>query len=130
MGPSVLDLVIYAEDTLGVFVDYTPDLPAGVHGAWLPHLDLIVLADGLHPTRERCTLAHELGHAHYRHPACRGDVRLERQADRWAANLLISPAEYELAERLYGPHPGALARELGVTTHLVRVWRNQHRRTS
>lgn len=51
----------------------------------------------------------------------------ENRADRFAANLLITEDEYRQAEMLYGPHPGAIAHELGVTNHLVAVWRNTHR---
>lgn len=46
----------------------------------------------------------------------------ERAADRWAARMLISPVEYELEERLYGPSPNLIARELGVTTHILATW--------
>ena len=37
--------------------------------------------------------------------------------------MLISPVEYAAAERTYGPHPARIAHELGVTVHLVDVWR-------
>lgn len=67
------------------------------------------------------TLAHEVGHAVF------DDVgttpAIERRASEMGASLVISPAEYEAAERLVGPHPGALAVELGVTRHLVEAWR-------
>lgn len=75
---------------------------------------------------QRVTLAHELGHAHYGHTWTDNPDRhtmQERMADRYAANLLISPAEYALAEHLVGPHPGAIARELGITRRLVELWR-------
>jgi len=77
-------------------------------------------------------LAHELGHA------LTGDVptgiqhfdqRMERAADMTAANMLISHADYAAAEALYGAHDGAIARELGVTTHLLAVWRATYERT-
>ena len=79
----------------------------------------------------RCTLAHELAHA------VAGDeptgiawldARMERIADERAARWLITPAAYAAAETLVGPHPGALARELGVTIHVLTTWRGLHER--
>jgi hypothetical protein len=54
---------------------------------------------------------------------------MERAADMTAANMLISHTDYAAAEALYGPHPGAIARELGVTTHTLAVWRDTYERT-
>lgn len=112
---------------LGVWVDVDDVgwLAPHAKGGWFPHHDLILLAPGLHPVEERCTLAHELGHATYGHRAGVSgwlQARQEQQADRFAAKLLISPIEYELAERLYGPSPSLLARELDVTTNIVTTW--------
>ena len=88
---------------------------------------LISLRDGLGPINRRCTLAHELAHHVLRHdPAATGwwRARQEREADRWASRLLISPADYAAAEAMHGPHPGAIAHELGVTVRLVEVWKD------
>lgn len=94
---------------------------------------LITLRSDLGPVTRRVTLAHEIAH----HLA--GDVptedavldaRQERRAWEQTATWLISPVEYKLAERLHGPHDGALAQELGVTTHLIRVWRELHARVN
>lgn len=130
MGPSYLDLLDMAS-RLGVWVDVDDVgwLEGGAMGGWFPDHDLILLAPGLHPVEERCTLAHELGHATYRHRAGVGgwlQARQEQQADRFAAKLLISPIEYELAERLYGPSPSLLAQELDVTTNIVTTWQRIH----
>ena len=80
--------------------------------------------------RQRVTLAHEMGHAHYGHDWSREHDKShdERLADQYAARLLISPVEYALAERLVGEHPGALARELGVTRRLVELRRGDFER--
>lgn len=97
----------------------------GPKAAWLPHQRAVSIQVGLDDITALCSLAHELGHAHYGDPpGC--DPRLEARADRFAARLLISPVEYAAAERAYGPHPAHIARELGVTTHLVQVWRAIH----
>lgn len=73
---------------------------------------------------QRCTLAHEMGHWFHGHDWTRDHDRLadERQADQYAAELLISPLEYAIAEQLHGPHPGAIAKELEVTRNLVTLW--------
>lgn len=87
---------------------------------------LILLNHRRAETTQRVTLAHELGHAYYGH-AWTDNPRLhesqERQADRYAARLLITAADYAAAERVAGHHPGAIARELGVTRRLVELWR-------
>lgn len=101
----------------------------GEKGRWYSNTRTISLRKDLHPTLRYCTLAHELGHALNNHDSraeawLRG--RQEREADIFAANVLIDPSEYKSAELLYGPHPGAIAQELGVTNHLVAVWQNTH----
>ncbi len=73
---------------------------------------------------QRVTLAHECGHHWHGHDWTRAHNRErdERQADTYAARLLILPLDYAVAEQIAGPHPGALARELGVTRRLVELW--------
>lgn len=65
--------------------------------------------------------AHELAHAWFRDE--RSEPRIERRANQWAAQLLISPAEYRAAEALVGSSVGALAYELEVTPETIEVWR-------
>jgi Zn-dependent peptidase ImmA (M78 family) len=92
---------------------------------------LILLNPRRTETVQKVTLAHELGHAHYGHTWTdepRERLARERIADRFAARLLISPREYAQAERLVGSHPGALARELGVTAAVVETWRGEAQR--
>lgn len=86
---------------------------------------LVVINDRRPVQAQRITLAHECGHhAHGHDWRERHDrVRDERQADTYAARLLIDPADYHDAERTVGCHPGALARELGVTERLIEMWR-------
>lgn len=79
----------------------------------------------------RSTLAHELAHAYYGDEATGVawvDQRMEARADREAALLLVTPDDYQAAEAHHGPHDDAIAHELGVTTHLIRVWRGIHER--
>lgn len=109
-------------DAIGVTVTRHTVGPKG----WYQHHNrTISLHASLAGPAERCTLAHELGHAMAGDEPTGvdwADQRAERAADRFAAELLISPAEYALAEQMYGPEPGAIARELGVTRHLLDVW--------
>lgn len=89
---------------------------------------LITLNPRMSEVLQRSTLAHELGHAHHG-DTWTDDPRLleerERRADAYAARLLVDPVEYALAERLVGEHPGAIARELGVSRYVVDAWRAQ-----
>lgn len=92
---------------------------------------IISLRRGLGWVTRRCTLAHELGHYILGHAPTRDPwvhARQERRADELAAELLITPDDYETAEMLAGSEETALAHELGVTKRIIRAWRNHHRR--
>lgn len=69
----------------------------------------------------RSLLAHELGHAYYGDDGPQRDAT-ERRAWRYAAHLLINGAEYAEAERVHGPHLGALADALDVTREVVQAF--------
>lgn len=101
-------------------------LRGGHLGGWFPRERLILLRTGLGPRNRLHTLAHELGHAVYDHPAGH-HPRYEQRADLYAADLLIDPAEYAELEIIYDGHAGAIAAELGVTVHLLHVWRTARR---
>jgi hypothetical protein len=114
-GGGSLDPWDYSVEA-GATVVYFDDLPPERRGAYLDDLDLIVLRPSLTRVQEDESLAHELGHRHYRHRRCGEDV--DRIANRWAARLLITDAAYAVAERI-NANPMAIARELGVTVHMV-----------
>ena len=103
----------------------------GDKGRWYPATRTISLRADLPARARQCTLAHELGHAVLGHTAG-PDLpqwvveKQERAADRWAAETLISEDAYKSAEAELGPHPGAIAAELGVTVHTITVWRDIH----
>jgi Zn-dependent peptidase ImmA (M78 family) len=82
---------------------------------------LIVLNTRLTGAQATATLAHEMGHAAFGDRA--STPRAERRASEYGAALVIDEQDYRRAESLVGPHPGALADELGVTRHLVEAWR-------
>lgn len=73
---------------------------------------------------QRITLAHEVGHWWHGHDWTREHSveRDERQADTYAARLLIDEVAIRRAANAVGEHPAALARELGVTARLVTLW--------
>lgn len=116
---STENLIRLAEDS-GISVEWHVGNPKG---KWIPARGSISLRHDLTEVQARCTLAHELGHAHCGHPAGHNS-RDEKEADRYAARLLISAAEYALAEQTYGPHPARIAAELGITQNLLIVWRD------
>lgn len=108
----------------GFHVEFLP--LTGFDGLLMPGRCILVNS-GITERRQREAIAHELGHAHYGHShgALVADPAVERQADLYAARLLISPAEYALAEALH-PSPGAIAAELGVSKYLVSLWQDHH----
>jgi len=77
---------------------------------------------------QRVAVAHECGHWAHGHDWTRDHDRPrdERQADTYAARLLITAEAYASAEAIVGGHPGALARELNVTARLVDLWRQDY----
>lgn len=120
-----LDHLLEHAADLGLEVRWA-DLGDIRRGHYLRDLHLIVLNNRLTRAQATATLAHEIGHAVF------GDrcstPRAERRASEVGASLVIEVGEYERAERLVGPHLGALADELGVTPHLVEAWRRWYER--
>lgn len=81
----------------------------------------IVLRFGLTPFEMRSVLAHELAHAYYG-DECSSDAN-ERRAERYAAQLLISPEGYAAAEA-GGSDVWTIAEELRVTVDVVETYRS------
>lgn len=91
----------------------------------------LILVNQNRPAKmQRTAIAHECGHWVHGHDWTRDHDRPrdERQADLYAARLLITPTAYREAEQLVGTHVGALARELNVTVLLVELWRDAYLR--
>lgn len=106
---------------------------SGAKGYYTHETRTISLRANLTERERRSTLAHELGHA------VRGDEpthnpyfhqRQERRADEYAANLLITPGAYAALEAQYGTAYDQIAYELGLTTHLLHVWRAMRQRAA
>lgn len=98
-------------------------------GWWIPALRAIVVRDGLHPTHSRCVLAHELVHvddhdeqlAGHGPDGTRQARRVEHRADRKAARRLMHIRDLVAAVITHPADPAAVAHELDVTQHLLRV---------
>jgi Zn-dependent peptidase ImmA (M78 family) len=116
------DLLEHAAQ-LGLRVKFR-DLGRRRHGE-IHSSGLVLINDQRPVAQQRQSLAHECGHHALGHDWTRpfDRERDERQADTYAARLLITPEAYAAAEALVGAHDGALARELNVTARLVELWR-------
>lgn len=115
-----MERLIALAEAQGLYVAWRP---LRRHGYYLHSKGLIVLSTRAPEWKVRVALAHELAHAHYQHDWTRDHdkVRDELEADTYAARLLISLEAYRDAESCVGCHPGALAKELGVTRRLVEL---------
>lgn len=103
-------------------------LPRG-DGWWIPWLRLIVTRASLHPSHQRCVLAHELVHVD------NGDVQLARRgpdgprqarraearADSEAARRLIDVGSLAAAMVEHPRNPAAVAHALDVTVEVLRT---------
>lgn len=97
----------------------------GVKGFYNHKARTISTRRGLSAAAYRCTLAHELAHAHYRdQPTGNGhfDQKQEARADRYAAHLLIDSHTFDTAYRWCQGNLQELADELEVTQHMLDVY--------
>ena len=80
---------------------------------------------GMSIAQYRTTLVHELGHAYYGDtPTGNGhyDQRQENRAWDFAAQLLINPTDFKAAAIWHQDHLPAIADDLEVTHHLLKIW--------
>lgn len=108
-------------------------LPGQQRGRYIHVKRRIILNARLQDRQKAHTLGHELGHAHHGHehddsPGSVIGIRQERKADEFAAQLLINSYDYEVTERMYGPHVPTLAIQLGVTAPMIYAWQSMQRR--
>ncbi|MFD4111640.1 ImmA/IrrE family metallo-endopeptidase [Streptomyces sp. NPDC058650] len=101
--------------SMGIRV-HASHLEEGTMGLYSPDEARIYFDIRLTPNERRATIAHELGHAHYGH-TCSAPAH-ERQAEVFAARLLIDPAGYAALERVNADRHH-IADELGVTAELI-----------
>ncbi|MGO1769588.1 MAG: ImmA/IrrE family metallo-endopeptidase [Microbacterium sp.] len=126
-GGTVRELLRRA-DADGISV-VTSRLPGELLGCYVPGEARIYLDLRLTPIEQRSVLAHELGHVRFGHGLCRPrsareSARMERQADLFAARLLIDHRGYVAAARV-SQDPETLAEALGVTVELLDVYRRE-----
>lgn len=100
-------------------------LPGRLDGVYCLSTNTVLIDRRITYTRKRCTLVHEL--VHWRHgddttSGCMGG-KMERRCRRETAILLIDPAEYALAERMYDGDPYQMAAELNVTVQIIEDYR-------
>ncbi len=114
------DLLSYAQ-AHGLRVVERP-LPGTLCGLYDDNARTIYLHDHLNGRQRRCTLLHELIHAHYHDGPRTGlyGAREERRTRRLTASILISVPEYRLAEQVYDGDAYRMACELDVTVQVLR----------
>lgn len=114
-------------EAMGVTVIDEPHLQEGLNAVYVDAERVILIRPDLDPWTRRSCLAHELAHAYFRDETY-NDPRIERRADQWAAQLLITPSEYAQAEEEVGTSIGALAYHLEVTPAVISTWRDCYAR--
>lgn len=105
----------------GITIVYTSSTDGGPDAYWNPANRTITVRANLPRRYTRSLIAHELGHAHYGHT--KSAPKSERQADEYAAHILIDEDEYRQAESTYGTDVETLAFILNVSPGLIEVWR-------
>lgn len=117
------DLIHHAA-TLGVKVHFAHiDDDPRLLGYYSPKHKIIVVRLGMTYAQTRWVLGHEAGHAYYAH-RCTGAASrsmAERQANAYAARLLIDPEEYARLERI-NPDQHWLAEEFTVHVDAIRAF--------
>lgn len=107
-------------EELGVSLVERSDLRVDLNACYHDETRSIVVQWGLDPVTRRCAIAHELGHAEFGHDC--SSPRAEREADEYAARLLIDNSDVERIAYETGWSPPEICAELGVTPHLFQVW--------
>ncbi len=118
VSPTLTDLGALAAD-LDVTL-HMAHLEHGLLGFYEPTEARVYFTFGLTLAEQRSVIAHELAHVHFGH-GC-SSPRAEREADTWAAQLLITPHAYAAAEQ-HSHDPHHIASELDVTVDLVHHYR-------
>jgi Zn-dependent peptidase ImmA (M78 family) len=123
----VEDLLQHAAD-LGLRVQFR-DMGRARNGE-IHSSGLVMINDRRPMALQRVTLAHECGHHFYGHDwtAAHDKERDEREADTYAARLLITPEAFADAEAIVGCRDAALARELNVQPKHIALWRASYLR--
>lgn len=121
-----MDVLYRHAADLDLEVEWSTKLPPRRHGVYLDDQKRIVLNYRMTAAQALAALAHEIAHATFGDRCSTGPI--ERRADEFGATFIIDANEYAEAEAVVGPHPGAIARELGVTHRSVLAWRRWWKR--
>lgn len=111
---------------LDLDVQWSAGMAPRLHGLYFDDEKRIVLNYDMTQAQALAALAHEIAHATFGDRCSSGAI--ERRADEFGATFIIDAEEYAAAEEVVGPHPGAIARELGVTRRAVLAWRRWWKR--
>lgn len=111
--------LVIALEGMGVHVAF---LPYPLAGAYYHAPGLVIVDSRLPPGDQVAVLAHEYVHALMGHDGCQDDG-VEALVDRRAARLMVSEAEYALAERLHEGCRFGIAEELGLPVWVVEAYR-------
>lgn len=117
-----VDLISSIEQA-GASVVFLPSF--SLPGAFHARKNLVIINSTMPAREQRATLAHELIHV-LRKDDGPQPPHIEALVDRAAARLLISPIEYQIAERIVGCVPGALAEELDVPVWVIHAWQDAY----
>ncbi|MFW7414713.1 ImmA/IrrE family metallo-endopeptidase [Demequina sp. SO4-18] len=122
-----MEKLITVAEAMGLYVGFR-DL-GEVNGYYLGS-DLVVVNFRRSLRAQRVTLAHEIGHWHHDHDwsVSHDKARDEREANAYAARLLIRRDDYRMAEAMAGPSVAGIAEILNVTPELVRIRREDFAR--
>lgn len=96
-------------------------LPFPIPGAYYLPERLIIIDSRLSEQEQLATLAHEYIHACFWHDGHQSP-EIEAAVNRRAAQLLVSPIEYVLAEKVYGGNVFLIAEELNLPAWVIRAY--------
>lgn len=101
-------------------------LPGKLDGIYCLTTNTVLIDRRITYTRKRCALVHELVHWQHGDDTTHGCIggKNERRCRHETARLLINPAEYALAERMYDGNPYQMAAELNVTVQVIEDYKN------
>ena len=118
----MIDMWAFSDRAGLIVVEHTGEHTSGYE----PGSNHVHLSPGLRPRVARSVLAHEnahhaLGHRPTTDPVSR--AKQELAANRWAAELLITPDRYAAAEAAHNGHVRSMAVALHVADELVLTYR-------
>lgn len=121
--PTVYEVMRQLEAE-GAQILEAPNLPRGWWAATSRKLGVIYLRPNLNERQLLAALLHETQHWDAGHDGHQTSA-IENRISETVASILIDKTDYATAERLYGPHPAILARELDTTRSVIEAWQRR-----